>query len=128
MSGPMQIPSSQISYKKKVGKLNGNEVLEIGMKGGLHLIVVAKDGKAEIASCGPHRAVARYIAKKREPDIQFTDLNKSDDIELVHFQFCLDKYEALTEAFRAEAKGNYSWLILSRATSLSYLTIRLALM
>jgi len=83
-----------------VGSLDGDKVIELATKGGLHLIVTAHLGKVETLGAGPHRAVARHIAKKMKPDICWTDLNKSDYIEEAHYEFVLPKYEALTAAFR----------------------------
>lgn len=91
------IKAEQIAYKKKVGKLGDSSVMEIGLIGGLHLIAKSgKDGKAEILGAGPHRAVARFIAQKRNPDITFTELNKSDHIESIYFEDILPRYEELT--------------------------------
>ena len=98
----MDIRSEEVAYRKKVGKLDGNPVIEVGLKGGLHLIFAAKHGKFETLGAGPHRAVARYIAKKKTEDkIEFTDLSKSDFIEPEHFADILPRYEAITDAFRA---------------------------
>lgn len=99
------ISSEQISYRKKVGTLDGNSVIELATKGGLHLIVMAKLGKVETIGTGPHRAVARHIALKRHPGIKWSDLNKSDYVDVVHFSPVLPKYEALTLAFR-KAEGS----------------------
>lgn len=96
----MQIRADEVEYKKKVGKLNGQAVIEVGLRGGLHLIFAQKGGKFETLGAGPHRAVARYIAKKKEPNVEYTDLSKADHIEPEMFAFILPKYEALTEAFR----------------------------
>lgn len=96
----MQIDSKQLVGKpKKVGKTEGRDVLEIATKGGLHLIVAAKDGHFETLGTGPHRAVARYIAKKRR-DIQWSDLNKADHVPYEFLAPLLPKYEAITDKLR----------------------------
>lgn len=98
----MEIRADEVEYKKKVGKLNGQPVIEVGLRGGLHLIFAAKGGKFETLGAGPHRAVARFIAKKKTEDkIDWTDLAKADWVEPEHFALLLPKYEALTDAFRA---------------------------
>lgn len=102
----MSVPISQdqIAYRKKVGKLDGQPVMEIGLIGGLHLIAKAgTDGKAEILGAGPHRAVARHIALKRNPDIEFTELNKADHIEQIYFEDLLGRYEDLTDSLAKAA-------------------------
>ncbi len=97
----MNVPEEQIVYKKKIGKLNGDPVIEVATKGGLHLVVSVHGNKVTSLGAGPHKAVARHIAKKKAPDIQFTELSKSDEIEEYLFEWCLPKYEALTDALRA---------------------------
>lgn len=98
----MQVNENEIEYKKKVGKLDGCPVYEIGLRGGLHLILSVRGGRSEVLGAGPHKAVARFVSKKKtENKIEFTDLSKSDHIEPEHFQDILPYYEALTDAFRA---------------------------
>jgi hypothetical protein len=100
------ITPDQIAYRKKIGKLGNDNIMEIGLIGGLHLIAKAgSSGKAEILGAGPHRAVARHIAKKRNPEIQFTDLNKSDHIEPQYFEDLLPKYEGVTDQLDGRRLG-----------------------
>lgn len=97
----MQIPAAQVSYRKKIGDLDGDKVFELGTKGGLHLVVVMrKSGKSETLGAGPHPAVARHIATKREPKINMTELSKSDFVEERFYQHLLSKYEEVTESIR----------------------------
>ena len=97
----MDIKESEVAYKKRVGKLDGAAVFEVGLKGGLHLIFAHKNGKLQTLGAGPHRAVARHIAKKKAEDkIDWTDLSKSDHVEPEHFADVLPFYEALTDAIR----------------------------
>lgn len=104
MSTPAAISQDQIAYRKKVGKLGTASVVEIGLIGGLHLIAKASPGgKAEILGAGPHRAVARHIALKRNPEIEFTDLNKADHIEPQYFEDLLPRYETLTDEFHGKS-------------------------
>lgn len=99
------ISTDQIAYKKKIGTLNGDAVIELATKGGFHMVVTAHNGRVETLGCGPHRAVARHIAKKKEPSIQFSELSKADHVDEAHYQFILPKYEAITAAFR-KAEGS----------------------
>jgi hypothetical protein len=96
----MEIQPQEIAYKKEIGKLKGVPVIEVGLKGGLHLVMVARKGKAETLGVGPHRAVARYIAKKKEKDLELTELTKADYVDPRHFEFCLEEYETLTNTVR----------------------------
>lgn len=97
----MDITPDQIAYKKRVGKIGSAPVIELATTGGLHLIVAARGGKGEVLGTGPHRAVARFIAKKREDKIEWTELEKADPVDEACFAFVLPKYEALTDEIRA---------------------------
>lgn len=98
----MNISPEEVAYRKKVGTLEGDPVFEVGLKGGLHLLFARRGGKFQTLGAGPHRAVARFIAKKKTEDkIEFSDLSKADHIEPEHFADILPEYEALTDAFRA---------------------------
>jgi hypothetical protein len=98
----MNIQENEVESRKKVGKLNGKPVIEIGLKGGLWLIFASRDGKMEAVGAGPHRAVARHIAKKRtDGEIEFNDLSKADYIPVAHFEWLLPRYEAETDLYAA---------------------------
>lgn len=98
----MQIDRKQIDEKpKKVGNLNGKPIFHIRTKGGLHVLVMQKNGTYETLGTGPHRAVARHIASKHEPEIVWSELSKSDHCSVDQFEFVLPKYEAITDALRA---------------------------
>ncbi len=98
----MNLEPNQLKQKpKKVGKTDtGKDVFEVETKGGLSLIVSPKDGSFETLGTGPHRAVARHIAAKRMPGIQWSDLHKSESLDLPTIQALLPKYEAVTAAYR----------------------------
>jgi len=99
----MELTPQQLDGRpKKVGTLRGKAVMEARTKGGLNLIMTPneKNSKWENLGCGPHRAIARHIAEKREKEIIWSDLAKSDWIDPSHFEWLLPRYEALTERFR----------------------------
>lgn len=76
----MDVNASQLKCDpKKVGTLEGDDVVEVTTKGGLCMIVTKTEGgKMKTLGVGPHRAVARYIAKEREgAKLQWTELSKS---------------------------------------------------
>lgn len=89
------IGADQIRYKKKVGRLGNDPLYEVGLIGGLHLIM--KAGSREPLGAGPHRAVARHIATRRHPEVQWTDLSKSDWWPEETYALILPRYEALTD-------------------------------
>jgi hypothetical protein len=102
----MTLDPREVEYKKNVGKIGNNPLIEVGLKGGLHLIFMATGGRFETMGAGPHRAVARFIAGKKAKALDggkavWTDLNKADHIEPAYFEHLLPKYEAMTDAFRS---------------------------
>lgn len=97
----MNVPENQIVTKRKVGKSNGKDVTYIKTVGGLHLVV---DHRGIVLGSGPHRGVARHIAKKMDSELTWTELSKSDHIDLAYFEHLLPEYEALTNQLR-KAQG-----------------------
>jgi len=97
----MQIPAAQVKYKKKIGHIGDSPVWEVGTKGGFHLVMAQHSGKLETLGVGPHRAVARHLAKKNAPTMVITELSKSEHVEE---QFLvgpiMDKYEDVTNRIR----------------------------
>lgn len=98
----MQIDAKQLAYKKQVGTLKNKPVWELATKGGLHVYVTADGagGNAKVLSTGPVRAVARYIAEKREPDLVLNELSKSEEMDPYTFLSVVPQYEAITDAIR----------------------------
>lgn len=100
-SDTMQIPAAQIDFKRKVGKARGRDVFHIKMVGGLHLMAL---DNGRVIGSGPHRAVAKKIAKQYEEDLEFTELSKSDHVDDAAFEHLLPKYREMTQALR-DAQG-----------------------
>lgn len=100
----MNIRSQEIDSKKKIGTLRGRPVFEIATKGGYHLVCSVQPGGIEYHGSGPHRAVARFIAKKRSPDMLITELSKSDHVEPEHFARLVPQYETMTDQLNVASK------------------------
>lgn len=99
----MDISAKQLAGKpKKIGTRGGKNIMELTTKGGLTMIVGPKDGGFETLGAGPHKAVARFIAKKKAPDIQWSELAKADYVEPEYFEHLLPQYQALTQALRKQ--------------------------
>lgn len=97
----MNISAQNIASKKQVGTLKGQPVIALKTTGGFNLIVVARDGSFDTLGTGSHPAISRHIAEKREPEIQWSELSKSDYLGYESFAFLLPQYEELTMAMRA---------------------------
>ncbi len=93
----MNITNVHIASKRKIGTIGSRPVYEIATTGGLHLVVAPKAGGVETLGSGPHRAVARFIAQKRNSELQLNELAKSEFVPPECFQHLLPEYEALTE-------------------------------
>lgn len=97
----MQLEAKQIEQKpKKVGTLRGAPVFHLRTKGGLHILVTKKGAGYETLATGPHKAVARHIANKHEPEIFWSEMSKSDHVEVYQFEHLLPRYEEITEFIR----------------------------
>jgi hypothetical protein len=69
------------SRPQEIGTFKGQPVMEVALKGGLHLVfAVKKNGGTETLGTGSHRAVARFVAEKENPDLAITELTKSEDL------------------------------------------------
>lgn len=91
----MNVRSQEIDYQKQIGTLDGRPVIEIGTKGGYHIVCSPRGRKVDYLGVGPHRRVARFMAKKTAPSLNITELEKSDEIGPEHFQHLLPRYEAV---------------------------------
>lgn len=93
----MQLEPADIKNKRRVGTLEGKDVIEVETTGGFHMLVVSKGAGMETLGTGPHKCVSRHIASKRFPRLQLHELAKGEYIEPSLFQHQLPKYEALTD-------------------------------
>ena len=93
----MQISANQVQSKKQIATLGGSPVFEIVTTGGLHIIALIKCGKLDVLGTGSHRAISRYLAEQKEPDLEWMDLRKADHVPLEYFQDLLPRYRRLTE-------------------------------
>lgn len=99
------ITANHIATKKRIGTCEGKPVVELMTSGGLYMVVMNKNGELDTLGTGPHRAVARFIAKKREPKLVITELSKSDWLDEAAILSVLPKYERLTDTCNALARG-----------------------
>jgi hypothetical protein len=94
----MQITQNEIEFKRKVGKSGSRDIYHVKTRGGLH-VMARSDGT--VLGAGPHRAVARHLAQKFEPDAVWTELSKSDHVDVEVYEHLLEKYEDVTIKMRA---------------------------
>jgi hypothetical protein len=97
----MNIDEKQLASKKKlIGKWGRTQVFHMITKGGYNFVVATKGADYETLGVGPHIAVARHIANRRAPDIQWTQLSKADHVPFEVIEHLIPKYEAMTDRFR----------------------------
>lgn len=94
----MQITQNEIEFKRKVGKSGSRDIYHVKTRGGLH-VMARSDGT--VLGAGPHRAVARHLAQKFEPEAEWTELSKSDHVDFEVFAHLVPKYEDITVKMRA---------------------------
>ena len=100
----MNIPAKEVVYKKRIGNLKGSPVYSVGTIGGLHLVISSDGGRFEPIGVSPHPAMSRFIAKKKNPEIEYDCLEKSDQ-DCGYFTDLLLEYEELTDQVREAYNG-----------------------
>ena len=89
-------PQEIIGRPKEIGHLDGNPVFQISLKGGLYIIATPNKSGVKILGTGPHRVVAKHVAKKLNPHLVITELMKSEEIEIIYFDRLIPFYSDLT--------------------------------
>lgn len=97
----MNISQDQVSSIKDIGNLRDSKVFEVMTKGGLFLVVGSKNGKRVTLGAGPHRAIARFIAKESEPELNITELSKSDSLDAIDLNNSLPACRVLTKKIQS---------------------------
>jgi len=101
----VNISVEQIRTKpRRIGRTaDGDEIYEMILKGGLVVVEVAnaKTGRRRTVGLGPHRALARHVAKTQEHGLEFLELSKSEAIGIEYWQHLIPECLALLKRFRA---------------------------
>ena len=98
----MEIDANQIEpgSKKEIGKLGAKRVFKLATLGGLQMIIAATPSGPELLGAGSHQAIAKHIAKKKHPEVEFNELSKSEEIPYDCYKQFVPQYEALTDQIR----------------------------
>jgi hypothetical protein len=97
----MNISKDQLQYRKRIGHLGARSIIEVGVIGGLKIVAVQEaSGKLKTLGAGSHRAIARFLAKKAEPDLEIDALEKSDEINYNDFKDLLPFWEQVSNQMR----------------------------
>lgn len=100
----MNVLVNQLSRPaRRIGRTSeGDDVFELTLKGGLVVVEAAnaKTGKKKALGLGPHRALARHVAKMQEPGLQLTELSKSEAGLASYYAHLIPECVKLVERFR----------------------------
>lgn len=88
----------EITSKQVVGWHDGCPVYLIETSGGFSMVLMLKNGKLEPLSAGPHPGVSKGLAKKRQPDIVWNQLAKSQDFDIN--SSAASRWESITNHLR----------------------------
>lgn len=97
----LALTPEHVASKKRIGNLKDAPIFEILTTGGLYMNILGKGAGFEVISTGPHRAIARFIAEQRYPNVIWTELSKSDWVDPRDFMPLVPKYQELTSRLRA---------------------------
>jgi hypothetical protein len=94
----MKIPEKHIEIKEIAGKLHGEPVVYIKTLGGLHAIFAKADDKIISLGAAPHKAIAMFLAEKKDPAIKWNEeFSKSDSISINLAKSEPDRYSMLKD-------------------------------
>lgn len=101
---PLDLRPEEIASREQVGWFQGAPVFLVELTGGFSFVFAMRNGRPEMLGYGPHTGVTKGIAKKAEPRIVWSELQKSDDVVDVNGRI-FRRYEELTAAIRARRYG-----------------------
>ena len=95
-------PKDLESAPTKIGMLANRPVFQAKTKGGYHMVFTHKTGSTapELLGAANHRAIARHIAAKKNEDLVFTELSKSEHINIEHYSHLIPDAIELTDRLR----------------------------
>jgi hypothetical protein len=99
----MNVRPGEIADRRQIGALNGAPVFELRTTGGYHIVVAIKKDRVDQLGVGPRRAVARFIAKKANPELVINALAKSEQLDVADFAHVLPYWEDFTAQLRSRA-------------------------
>lgn len=128
----MIIKDDQIAEKKLAG-ISGKDspVLYIVSKGGLHAFFTKKNGEIHSLGAAPHKAIAMWMAEKRDPELKWNqeflsksqyerwDLAKSvarrfEEIRSMFFDPTIQKSESNTDKYTVYDHRNKDFLSMNK--------------
>jgi hypothetical protein len=90
----IQIDENQIEHKCPAGKLNGDPLVYVKTVGGLHALFLKKGKEVTTLAAAPHVAIMKWIANKKEKDIEWDKDFNQDPL-----QKSVDQFNSLRRLF-----------------------------
>ena len=101
----MNIDVRQIQGKpRRIGRTaDGEEVFEYTTRGGLVVLEAANPhtGRSRTIGLGPHRALARHVAKSQTHGLELTELSKSETVGPEYWRHLIPECLSLLARFQA---------------------------
>lgn len=98
----MKISLEQLKLKpKRIGHVKGVPVFECMTKGGFNLVILG-GGMGKVLGAGPHRGMARMLAKQRETDFIMDELSKSEEFDPKVFEHLLPTWSEVVDRLNKE--------------------------
>lgn len=129
----MMITDEHIAEKKVAGKSGeGSPLLYVVSKGGLHAFFTKKNGEIHSLGAAPHKAIAMWMAEKRDPDLSWSkdflskseyermDLAKSiarrfEEIRTMFFSPEIRKSEGSSDEYTVYDSANRQFMSMTKA-------------
>lgn len=92
----LSIKPQEVSRKKVIGHLDGNDVYQIDLKGGLFIMARVKGAQLEVLASGPHPVVMKAVGAKLHPHLVITELLKSEALPESQYSRLMPFYTDLT--------------------------------
>lgn len=81
----LSLTPDDLAERRRIGKRGQEDAWLLVTKGGYNVVVsTGKGGAATVLGCGPHPAVAKFLAEKQHRDLVLTELTKSEATPLTH--------------------------------------------
>lgn len=82
----------------KIGTVDSKPVIYAKTKGGYHLVFKNTPKGYQTLGVGNSKCMAMHIAEKRDPDVQWSELSKSEAVDMTSYKYIIPEYEKLTDA------------------------------
>ena len=101
----LSVKPQEINSRKIIGHMDGHDVYQIGLKGGLYIMATMKGAQLEVLATGPHPVVMKHVGRRLHPHLVITELLKSEALPESQFIRLVPFYTDLTGQLNTLAHG-----------------------